>query len=64
MACHPELVEGSRAEAFAHMLRQANMTCLFIQGYRLCMLATTHPAGPPFADGDPLFGCAGKRVKN
>jgi hypothetical protein len=27
------------------------------------MLATTHPAGPPFADGDPLFGCAGKRVK-
>jgi hypothetical protein len=27
------------------------------------MLATTHPAGPPFADGDPLFGFAGKRVK-
>jgi hypothetical protein len=23
MACHPELVEGSRAEAFAHILRQA-----------------------------------------
>jgi hypothetical protein len=27
------------------------------------MLATTHPASPPFADGDPLFDCAGKRVK-
>jgi hypothetical protein len=27
------------------------------------MPATTHPAGPPFADGDPLFGFAGKRVK-
>jgi hypothetical protein len=23
MACHPEPVEGSRAETFAHMLRQA-----------------------------------------
>jgi hypothetical protein len=27
------------------------------------MLATTHPAGPPFADGAPLFGFAGKRGK-
>jgi hypothetical protein len=27
------------------------------------MLATTHPAGPPFADGTPLFGFAGKRGK-
>jgi hypothetical protein len=30
-ACHPELVEGSRAEAFAHMLRQAQQDSLFLK---------------------------------
>ena len=37
--CHPELVEGSRAEAFAHMLRQAQhdrplvcLLCVFFGG--------------------------------